>query len=221
MVSPVQIRAIDGPVGKIELRIDVPTDDPRGHVIVAHPHPSQGGAEHQVPEHLATSLRDRGWLAVRPSFRGADGTEGQHDQGIGESDDLVTVAKWLAEEFPGKPLALAGFSFGAYVQAMVARKLVQDGRPVLAVALAGLATGDVPGGQHYEAGAVPEGTLIIHGEHDERVPLESVLRWADAQGRPVTVLPGADHFFSRKLTLLTRCVAHHLEFELLRQQAPT
>lgn len=204
----------------MELLVDAPREAPRGLVIIAHPHPSQGGRpEHKVPAYLARTLWECGWVTVRPSFRGVGGTEGAHDEGNGESNDLVVVAEWARAKHPGVPLALVGFSFGAFVQAKVARKLVETGEGAVALALAGIATGDVPGHRHYEAGMVPQNALVIHGEKDNRVPLESVLRWAEPQNVLVTVVPGADHFFARKLPVLARAVANHLELSLLASQS--
>lgn len=213
--TPPNRQTIAGPVGRIELLVDAPKDAARGLAMVAHPHPSQGGGpEHKVPAYLAKTLREGGWVTVRPSFRGVGETEGSHDEGNGESDDLVAVAKWARSTHPGLPLALVGFSFGAFVQAQVARKLAEAGEGPVALALAGLATGDVPGHRHYEAGTVPWDALVIHGERDDRVPLQSVLRWAEPQNLLVTVVAGTDHFFARKLPVLARAVANHLERSL-------
>ena len=68
--------------------------------------------------------------------------------------------------------------------------------------LVGVADGLVTGGRSYQAGQVPADTIVIHGEHDETVPLANVLEWARPQELPVIVVPGADHFFHRRLHLL-------------------
>ena len=81
---------LDGPVGAMELRIDAPAEPARGIAIVAHPHPLLGGsAMHKVPHLLAGALRDASWLAVRPNFRGVGASQGSHDEGNGEMQDML------------------------------------------------------------------------------------------------------------------------------------
>jgi len=204
-------RCVLGAIGQIELLIDTPVSQPTAIALIAHPHPLLGGtAEHKVPSILARTLRDRGWLTVRPNFRGTGQSEGIHDGGVGEADDLVVISGWVREEFPGLPLVLIGFSFGAYVQTRVARQLEVSGAPQARLVLIGPGIGQVEGGRRYDAGDVPHGTLVIHGEADERVPLSNVLRWADPQMLPVVVVPGADHFFNRRLPALAGFVRQWL-----------
>ncbi|MEI7446021.1 MAG: alpha/beta hydrolase [Burkholderiales bacterium] len=198
-----QRRRVDGPVGPIELLVDAPRGEPVGTVLVAHPQPLLGGsADHKIPQLLARAARDLGWLAVRPNFRGVGGTAGTHDHGVGETEDLLAVVDALRVERPWAPLALVGFSFGAWVQARVATRLAADGRPAAAVALAGMPVGTVDTGRHYEVDTLPPGTLVVHGEHDDRVRLAAVLDWAAASGQPVTVVPATDHFFKGRLPVL-------------------
>jgi len=200
-----------GPAGRIELLFDVPDKPSCAMAIIAHPHPLLGGnAEHKVPGILANALRDDGWVTVRPHFRGAGATEGLHDQGVAEVDDLIAVASRLRSTYAGLPLVLIGFSFGRFVQIHVARKLAEAGVPAERLVLVGPGVGQVEGSRLYEPGDVPPDTLVIHGEKDERVPLGNVLRWAEPQGLPVIVVPGADHFFSRRLPVLARFVRAQL-----------
>ncbi|HAP40475.1 MAG TPA: hypothetical protein DCQ94_12085 [Nitrospira sp.] len=201
-----------GPAGRIELIIDRPAAAPRGAAIIAHPHPLLGGnAEHKVPAMLARTLRNDGWMTLRPNFRGVGATEGEHDEGNGEADDLVAVAARLRDMHADLPLVLIGFSFGGYVQIAVSQKLVDSGAPPMRLVLVGAGIGHVEGSRVYVPGNVPPDTLIIHGEKDERVPLCNVMRWAEPQGIPVVVVPGADHFFARRLPVLTRFVLAHLK----------
>jgi len=205
-------RTVDGPVGEIELFIDAPRSGPRGIAVIAHPQPLLGGtASHKVPQLLARTCRDLGWLAVRPNFRGVGGTAGTHGDGVGETDDLVAVVDALRAELPSAPLALVGFSFGAFVQGRVAARLAGEHRPVAHVVLAGFPVGTVDGGRTYDAGALPKGSVVIHGELDEHVPLSAVLSWARAHDQPVTVIPGADHFFNGKLGMLRLVVESELQ----------
>lgn len=200
-----------GSAGSIEVLIDLPAGPPVAAAIIAHPHPLLGGtAEHKVPAFLARSLRDDGWVTLRPNFRGVGASAGLHDDGIGEVDDLVAVALRLRADYPDLPLVLIGFSFGGYVQIQVARNLAERGVSVARLVLAGPGVGEVEGGRLYEPGDVPPDTLVIHGEKDVNVPLANVLRWAEPQGIPVVVVPGADHYFSRRLPILARFVSAQL-----------
>lgn len=200
-------QVVDGPAGAVELLVDAPRGEPVGVVLVAHPQPLLGGsAEHKIPQLLARAARDLGWLAVRPNFRGVGGSAGTHDHGTGETEDLLAVVDRLRAERPWAPLALVGFSFGAFVQARVATRLAADGRPADAVVLAGMPVGTVDTGRHYAVDPLPAGTLVVHGEHDDRVRLAAVLDWAAGHGQPVTVVPATDHFFKGRLPVLRALV---------------
>jgi len=202
---------IEGPAGAIDVLIDSPTDVARGIAVMAHPQPLLGGsAMHKIPHLLARAVRDAGWLAACPNFRGVGASQGTHDGGIGETDDLLAVVAALRAAHPGLPLALIGFSFGAFVQSRVARALADRGEAARRVVLAGLPAGEVEGQRRY----VPEGNLpdvlIVHGENDERVSLSALLDWARPTSQPIVVVPGADHFFAGKLPTLRALVLGHL-----------
>ena len=202
---------VDGPVGPIEVRIDAPGQRPCGFAVVAHPQPLLGGsAMHKLPHVLAGALRDAGWLAARPNFRGVGASEGQHDFGIGETQDLLALVATLREHYPGLPLALVGFSFGAFVQSRVARFLADRGEQAWRVVLAGLPNGEVDGHRRYAPESGLADALVVHGERDERVPLAAVLDWARPNSQPVVVVPGADHFFTGKLPVLRSLLLAHV-----------
>jgi hypothetical protein len=190
---------VPGNAGAIETVLDMPaTDQPRGVALVAHPHPLYGGAlDNKVAQTLAWAFRDLGYVAVRPNFRGVGQSQGVHDKGIGETDDLQTVAEWAAHRFGNQKSVLSGFSFGSYVQIRLAQRI-----PVERMVLVGTAVGRVTGDREYPGANVPEDTVIIHGELDETVPLANVLAWAGPQDLPVVVIPGADHFFHRRLNII-------------------
>jgi len=99
-------------------------------------------------------------------------------------------------------VVLAGFSFGAYVQAKVAARLAEAGHPAQRLVLVGTASGHVEGARQYNTSAVAPDTIVIHGSKDETVPLENVLAWAEPMDLPVVVVAGADHFFHRRLHVL-------------------
>jgi len=191
--------AVPGPVGRIECAIDVPSSRPSGVALVAHPHPLFGGTlDNKVVQTLARTFVDLGYAAVRPNFRGVGASEGQHDAGAGEVDDLAVVLAHAQAEFGAAPAVLAGFSFGAALQLRLAQRLPAD--RVARLVLVGVAV------ERLEAPSAPKGTLVIHGERDETVPLTAVLDWARPQDLPVVVVPGADHFFHRRLQLLRELV---------------
>ena len=106
---------IDGPVGQIEILMDNP-GAPRGIALVAHPHPIGGGAAtNKVAHTLARTFAGLGYAAFRPNFRSVGGSQGTHDEGIGETDDLLCVLEYARERCGHLPVVLAGFSFGAFV----------------------------------------------------------------------------------------------------------
>ncbi len=191
-----------GPAGAIETRIDHPATR-RGIALVCHPHPLLGGThDNKVTQTLARTLARLDYVALRPNFRGVGGSSGSHDRGIGESEDMLCLLEAARRRFGDLPLVLAGFSFGAYVQTRVARALREAHRPAQRLILVGLATGTVANAHHYAAEAVPADSLVIHGANDVTVPLGNVLDWAQPLDLPLTVIPGADHFFHRRLHLL-------------------
>ncbi len=209
-------RQVEGPAGVIEVALDVPANvnmnaptAARGIAFIGHPHPLYGGTlENKVAATLARAFVGLGWLAVRPNFRGVGASTGTHDHGIGETDDFVflieTAGDWLADagarSNPPLPLALAGFSFGTFVAARAAQRLTERGRAPAHLILVGAAAGK------WDMPPVPASTLLIHGENDETIALAAVFDWARPLEVPVVVLPGADHFFHRRLGPIKRFV---------------
>ena len=200
---------VDGPVGKIEVLVDRPDDMAGGLVLVGHPHPLFGGTvDNKVAATLARAFVASGWIAVRPNFRGVGASDGLHDNGVGERDDFLHLlaqrSAWLADAPSGLPLALAGFSFGSFVAASTAQQLARQRVAVRHLVLVGAAAGKWP------MPDVAAGTLVIHGERDQTIPLAAVFDWARPQELPVIVFPGADHFFHRRLTQVKQVVLQHL-----------
>ena len=190
--------ALAGAAGSIEVAIDRPHDrEPRGLALIAHPHPLFGGTlDNKVVQTLARAFVTLGYVAARPNFRGVEASEGVHDEGRGETDDLLLVASTLLREHRLSELVLAGFSFGAMVQTHVADRLRESDTPASRMVLV------APGVTRWVALPVPPDTLVIHGEADETVPLSAVFDWARPQQLPIVVVPGAEHFFHRRLTLI-------------------
>ena len=196
-----------GPAGRIEALRDVPADGvvPCGVAVIAHPHPLYGGTmDNKVVQMLARAFVQCGWQAVRFNFRGVGMTEGVHDAGRGEAQDFLAVVRQCA---PEGPLALAGFSFGAFVMSQALAALWPDRAPEKLVFVGAAAS-------RFELAPVPpelhERTLVLHGEQDDTVPLAAVMDWARPQVLPVTVVPGGSHFFHGQLPLLKSLVVRHL-----------
>ena len=187
-----------GAAGAIEAVIDSPAGGARGIALVAHPHPLYGGTlDNKVVQTLAKAFVELGYAAVRANFRGVGASEGAHDHGEGETDDLAEVARQARARLGELPLVLAGYSFGAYVQTRLANRIDPE-----RVVLVAPATGMVSGARSYVAQRVPADTIVIHGERDDTVPLANVLDWARPLDLPVVLVPDADHFFHRRLQLL-------------------
>ncbi len=210
---------VQGSVGAIEALEDLPAqhagEAPRGVAVITHPHPLFAGTmDNKVVQTLARAFVQCGWRAVRFNFRGVGATEGTHDAGRGELDDLLAVIDHVADPVsaglqPGHPvpLALAGFSFGSFVTSHALAALGPQRAPqslvLVGTAATRFAVANVPPDLHLR-------TLVLHGEHDDTVPLVDVMNWARPQTLPVTVIPGGSHFFHGQLPLLRSLVVRHL-----------
>jgi uncharacterized protein len=194
-----QKHIVAGPAGDLVCAIDEPDGAPRGLAVICHPHPQHGGTmDNKVVVTLARAFVQCGWRAARFNFRGIGGSAGVWDEGRGEIDDALAVARALRQG--GEPLACAGFSFGAFVASHAAAAL--QAQPLVLIG---------PATQNFTVAAVPQGTLVVHGEADEVVPLAATLDWARPQSQPVVVVPGGGHFFHGQLPLLKNLVVRHLQ----------
>ena len=197
--STLERLVIDGPAGALETDLNDPGLPRRGIALIAHPNPVQGGSkDNKVVTTLAKTLFGLGYVAIRPNFRGVGASAGVFNQGNGETDDLVAVIRYAKARFGELPLLLAGFSFGAFVQTRVAQQVTAE-----RLVLVG------PAVNRFPAATVPANTLVVHGEHDEVVPLAAVLDWARPQHLPLVVVPGGEHFFHGRLHLLAQIVRAH------------
>jgi len=218
MNSRTKVIQIEGIVGLMEMSIDLPDElksDPsfavRGLALVAHPHPLMGGTmDNKVAQTMARAFNQLGYVSVRPNFRGVGGSVGVHDNGVGELDDLLHVTDWMRTPASwGQleatahqawiahantlPLVVSGFSFGSFVGSHLVQKLAELGRPAERLVMVGSAAGK------WSLAPVAADTIVIHGEVDETIPLIDVFDWARPQELTVQVVPGADHFFHRRL----------------------
>jgi alpha/beta superfamily hydrolase len=200
---------IEGPAGEIEIAYTLPAHA-AAIAVVAHPHPLFGGAmDNKVVTTVAKALVDAGAATFRFNFRGVGASEGRHDEGRGETDDFLEVAAHAARAIGELPLWMAGFSFGGGV-ALRASGRVDFTRLVLVAPalrrITGHGLGEPPDpddpnlgtpGRHTSAN-----TIIVHGDRDETTLLADSLAWGAVRDVPVLVVPGADHFFHRKLPMI-------------------
>jgi hypothetical protein len=189
---------ITGGAGLMECALDLPDaaqyPTPRGLALVAHPHPLYGGSmDNKVTQTLARAFIALGYATVRCNFRGVGKSAGSYDEGRGETDDMAALLTHMRAQYPDLPLALCGFSFGTFVQSQLQKRLEEQGTPAERLVLVGAAAGK------WDMPTVPANTILIHGEQDDTIPLSAVFDWARTQDLPVVVIPGADHFFHRRL----------------------
>lgn len=188
----------DGPAGALEIVANVPPGPPAGIALVAHPHPLEGGTlDNKVAHTIAKAFFGLDYAAVRFNFRGVGQSAGDFDHGDGETEDALAALGWARERFgQALPVALAGFSFGSFVQTRVARRV--DAERLVLVG---------PAVKRFPVETVPADTIVIHGEEDDVVPLGEVLDWARPQRLPVIVFPGCGHFFHGRLPQLRDTIA--------------
>ncbi len=205
-----EVLRLPGPVGVIEALTSCA--DPARAVpvtaVVLHPHTLHGGTmQNKVVHTLARTFTELGLRTVRFNFRGAGGSEGEHDHGTGETHDALAVLEWVRAHRPHDQLWLAGFSFGSYVALRVANAFPVDR----------LVTVAPPVHMYdFDALAVPRCPwLVIQGDQDEIVPAEQVTTWAQRlnPAPELRVLPGVGHFFHQRL--------HDLRAVLTESLAPT
>jgi uncharacterized protein len=210
-----QAHVFEGPSGALEGLVDWPTAS-RGVAVIAHPHPLFGGTmDNKVVQTLARAFVQCGWTAVRFNFRGVGASAGQYDEGQGELQDLLAVRQQAVvlqaarAEPTGNPplLALAGFSFGAYVCSLAVGALTAQ-FAIEKIVMVGTAS------SRFAVPPLPSAlqlrSLVLHGEMDDTVPLSAAMDWARPQTLPVTVVPGGGHFFHGQLPLLKALVVRHL-----------
>jgi len=191
--------------GRCQAVLEKALSPAKGLAFVAHPHPLFGGTmDNKVVQTLSRALLQSGWDCLRFNFRGVGQSGGVYDEGRGETDDVLEALRQLA---PEGPLALAGFSFGAFVMCQVVAQLWPTQR-LDKILLVGTAVG------HFDPNPLPtelhDASLVVHGESDDTVALSAVLQWATPQALPVTVVPNCGHFFHGQLPLLKSLALRHL-----------
>lgn len=196
-VSPERL-LLPGAAGTIETLIESPQAAPRAVALCCHPHPLFGGTmTNKVIHTVARSFVASSAIAIRFNFRGVGLSEGVHDGGTGETEDVIGLANWARERWPGLPLWLSGFSFGAWIALRAQMNL----QPSLLVTVA------PPVGRWDFSTIDPPRCpwLVIQGSKDELVDAAAVEGWLlSLKDRSVVpprffLLPEADHFFHARL----------------------
>ena len=205
MAASAQALWLDLPGGRHQAVLEKAATPAKGLAYVAHPHPLFGGTmDNKVVQTLSRAFLQSGWDCLRFNFRGVGQSEGIYDGGLGETEDVIEALRQLA---PEGPLALAGFSFGAFVACQTISQLWPTQR-LQKILLVGTAV------THFNPTPLPadlhDQTLVVHGERDDTVALPAVLQWAAPQGLPVMVVPACGHFFHGQLPLLKSLVLRHL-----------
>lgn len=191
---------LPGPAGRIELLV-TPAPDATATAIICHPHPLFGGTMHnKVVTTMARSFKELGLNTVRFNFRGVGQSEGMHDDGHGETDDVIAIAQWLQSVRPNDALWLSGFSFGGFVAASSATRLMVSRLITIAPMVSRFHTAKLP--------SITCPWIIIQGEQDEIIAPEDVYAWIETlQPKPTLIrIPHAGHFFHGQLMELRRCL---------------
>ena len=198
---------IDGPAGRLEAVLEVAPDQTHiGGVVVCHPHPQHGGTLHNKVAHtLARSFMRLGFAALRFNFRGTEQSEGEFDDGNGELDDALAVIDWMRNRDSGKPVCVAGFSFGAAIAVKAATATAINGLLCVAPAINRINAGRVD----VELEPQPDCPwLIVQGDQDELVDVEKTIEWVNSlePGPELLIVPGGEHFFHGRLIDLRESV---------------
>ena len=202
---------LTGPAGRLECLVDVPeagTEKPAT-AILCHPHPQHGGTmRNKVVTIMDRALRELGLATVRFNFRGVGESEGEYDNGQGETEDLRAVVDWLQKTRAESDLWLGGFSFGAFIALKAARdlpvrQLITIAPPVERDGFEELLPPNCP-------------WLVVQGDEDEVVSADAVEKWAQDldQGPDLVIMEGAGHFFHRRLMDLRGLIKNHVQSSL-------
>lgn len=201
---------LPGGAGAIEVQTRRPAQAARlGTAIICHPHPLYGGSmSNKVVTTAERAFHELGLNTLRFNFRGVGKSEGTHDNGIGEGDDLMMLVQWLQRVRPDDAIWLCGFSFGAYVAitraaAIAPAQMISLAPPIGRWPLADIVWPQCP-------------WLVIQPEADEVVDPAAVFAWAETMGARITLLRFADtsHFFHGQLTPLREAIKQHVRAPL-------
>jgi alpha/beta superfamily hydrolase len=209
---------LPGPAGRLEALLwsvaEKQVGAPPLAAVVCHPHPLFGGTMHnKVVYQTAKTLHRFGLPVLRFNFRGAGLSEGVHDNGRGEKEDVEAALDFLAGEYPGAPLLLAGFSFGSWVGL---RAGCEDSRVTELIGL-GLPVADIRNREFSYLNRCDKPKLLVTGEFDSHGPPHQLVAMVESfpasvkERTSVTIVPGGDHFFTGHLPDLDRAIATWLK----------
>lgn len=202
--------------GQLEAVLKLPKTEPKGAALVLHPHPLGGGTMHnKVVYRAAAGLLEAGLAALRINFRGVGRSTGQHDDGVGELDDIRAALEYLSDELPGRPVTLAGFSFGSFTGSQVA---LEDDRITRLISIG------TPVGKydfsHMKNLRIP--VLYVHGDRDEFGTIEDLNKLvalvSENTETAYLVFENCGHFFDNHLTQLKNAI-HDWVLEKLAEEA--
>jgi alpha/beta superfamily hydrolase len=221
--SSIRSLTLDGPAGRLEALLNGGAENATHAAVVCHPHPLFGGTLHnKVVFHTMKALNSFGFPVLRFNFRGTGLSQGEHDHGNGEVEDVRAALDWLDAEYH-LPLVFAGFSFGAAVGMRAAcadarvRAVIGVGTPVAPVA----ADSEEP--RVYTFDFMQDCTkpkLFVSGARDQfgpRVKLESLVA-SVPEPKKLVVIEGADHFFEGRLRELREAIEAWVRTEAVSSQ---
>ncbi len=196
---------LSGLDGRIEACLTIPEENTGQYIaILGHPHSLKGGTmQNKVVTTLARTFRARGIPSLRFNFRGVLGSAGEYDAGIGESEDMLLLAKQVKAAFPDAILLFAGFSFGSFVAYRAAAQIPH-----------GLLLAVAPPVNHFDFTAFennPKPWIVVQGDEDDVVPSELVLEFASTRDISVLEFEQTGHFFHGKLAEFKTRVLSALE----------
>jgi len=197
---------LNGPAGHLEALLNAGAADATHAALVCHPHPSFGGTLHnKVVFHAMKALNTFGFPVLRFNFRSAGLSQGEHDHGRGEVDDVRTALDWLDKEFR-LPLIFAGFSFGAAVGLQAA---CPDTRVKATIALGTPVAAMDDRSYDFEfLQSCSKPKLFVSGARDQFGPRAELERLATLvpEPRKLVLIEGADHFFEGRLSELRETI---------------
>ena len=209
--STIRSLFLEGPAGRLEALLNAGAENATHAAIVCHPHPLFGGTLHnKVVFHTMKALNSFGFPVLRFNFRGAGLSQGEHDHGKGEVEDVRTALDWLDAEFH-LPLVFAGFSFGAAVGLRAAcpdarvTAVIGVGIPAIPVA----AATEAPRTYTYDfLSDCAKPKLFVSGARDQfgpRAKLEALVA-SVPDPKKLALIEGADHFFEGRLRELRETI---------------
>ena len=211
MAHPIRSLILDGTAGKLEALLNEGAPDASHSAVVCHPHPLHGGTMHnKVVYHAAKALSSFGFPVLRFNFRGTGLSEGTHEEGRGEREDVISALDFLWDEYPQRPILFAGFSFGA---ATGLRACCPDPRVAGLISLGTpvAADGRIYTYEFLQACIKPK--LFVSGTVDPFGPVDHLQRVVELAAPPkrLVLIDGAEHFFVGKLDKMQAAIREWVE----------